>query len=117
VIPRISRLGIRALGGVLERIASGEPGEPQPTEGATEAGPFGEDYATIDWSRPARTVHDQVRAWTFAGGIGSVPGPFGELAGRRWRIGRTTLQPAAEPACRVDCGDGPLWVLEHEPAD
>ena len=39
------------------------PGDPQPSEGVTWAGHFGEDYVTVDWTQPARHIHDQVRAW------------------------------------------------------
>ena len=48
---------------VLERIEAGDPGDPQPSEGATWAPAFDEDYATVDWTQPARAIHDQVRAW------------------------------------------------------
>ena len=37
----------------LERVAAGDPGDPQPTEGASWAGHFeDDDYVRIDWSQP-----------------------------------------------------------------
>lgn len=121
VIPRLTVLGLRMLGGVIERVVDGDPGEPQPTEGVTEAGPFGDDYATIDWSMPAEAVHTQVRAWTFTPGTHSVVGPVAQLQGRRVRVLRTSLHPPddggdSQGLC-VECGDGPLWVLATEPVD
>jgi methionyl-tRNA formyltransferase len=118
VVPRLNVLALRMLRPVLARIADGDPGDPQPNEGATDAPPFGEDYATIDWSMPARYIHTQVRAWAFTPGTHSVVGPVAELGGEPVRVVRSSLDPP-DPAQshgvqRVDCGDGPLWVLETE---
>lgn len=116
-------LGSRMIGGalgllprVLERVAAGDPGDPQSDEGATWAGFLGEDYATVDWSQPRRRIHDQVRAWAFAG-PGPVVGPVAELDGRRVRLARTALSDPGDGAIRVEAGDGPLWVVKSEPLD
>ena len=100
---------------MLERVAAGDPGDVQPEEGASWAGHFGEDYAEIDWSRSAREIHNQVRAWALTFGLARGAGPVATLAGERVRVLRTSLneRPAA---MRVETGDGPLWVLAHEPA-
>lgn len=47
----------------LERVARGEPGEPQDEALASYAGFFEPEWRTIDWAAPARTVHNQVRSW------------------------------------------------------
>ena len=117
VVPRITTLGLRMLRGVFERLTEGDPDDPQPAAGVTLAGPFGEDYATIDWSTSARAVHDQVRAWTFTPGTHSVTGPTAQLDGQMVRIVRTTLRKPGDGGRRIDCGDGPLWVLEYESLD
>ncbi len=118
VVPRLTVLGLRMLPGVMERVLGREPGEPQPAEGVTEAGPFGDDYATIDWSLPAGAIHTQVRAWAFTPGTHSVTGPTADLHGRRVRVLRTSLHRPDDgdgpEAVRVECGDGPLWVLATE---
>ena len=64
--PRLLQASIDLLPRVFERLAAGDPGEPQATEGASWAGFFEEDYATIDWSQTAREIHNQVRAWAIA---------------------------------------------------
>lgn len=115
VVPRLCTLGLRMLRGVLERVAAGDPGDPQSNEGASDAEPFGLDYASIDWSMPARAVHDQVRAWAFTPGTHSVVGPIGEVDGTMVRVLRTSLDRPAEEGLRIECGDGPLWILEMEP--
>jgi methionyl-tRNA formyltransferase len=111
--PAVFAAAAELLPGVLERVARGEPGEPQDEAAASEAPFFGEDYAEVDWSRPARAVHDQVRAWAMTMGQGPVRGPWAELGGRRVRITRTSLVER-EGALRVACGDGPLWLVAWE---
>jgi hypothetical protein len=55
-------------------------------------------------------VHRQVRAWSFMPEPRRI-GPV--LAGRR--LVRTSLTPV-DGVDRIDCADGPLWVLEAVPA-
>jgi methionyl-tRNA formyltransferase len=115
IAPKLQRATAALLPRVLERIAAGDPGDPQPDEGATWAGYFGEDYAEIDWRRSAREIHDQVRAWALSFGLSPVRGPFGEIAGERVRVLRTSLVELPG-AVRVEAGDGPIWVTSSEPA-
>ena len=77
---------------------------------------FEEDYATVDWSQPARTIHDQVRAWFLTFGQGDVAGPIAELDGERVKLLRTSLTDPGDGARSVECGDGTLWIVESEPA-
>lgn len=113
--PRIGAVAVGLLPAVLARVAAGDPGDSQPTDGATWAGHFGEDYAIVDWSWPARRIHDQVRAWAFTFGLSPVVGPVAELDGQRVRLVRTSLVDPGDGARRVECGDGPLWILDVEP--
>jgi methionyl-tRNA formyltransferase len=114
--PRLGAAAFALLPEVLERVAAGDPGEPQPEEGASWAGYFGEDYTEVDWSRPARAIHDQVRAWALSFGMSPVAGPFAELDGERVRVLRTSLADPGGRARRVEAGDGSLWIVATEPA-
>jgi methionyl-tRNA formyltransferase len=115
--PRLTEAAISLLPRALERVAAGDPGDPQPAEGVTWAGHFGEDYAEVDWSRPARAIHDQVRAWAFATS-GAIEGPITELDGRRVRLTRTNLVDPGDPtAIKMQTGDGPIWVVAWEPVE
>ena len=114
------KLAVPALGllpGVLERVLAGDPGDPQDDSQATWAGHFGEDYATVDWTQPARSVHNQVRAWALTFGLSDLVAPVAELDGERVRLLRTSLRDPGSGARRVECGDGPLWILESEPVE
>jgi methionyl-tRNA formyltransferase len=71
----------------------------------------------IDWSRPAREIHNLVRAVA-----PPFPGAFGQVGGERWEIHRTRLSSrtaarALPQLCGIDgrcyltCGDGTLLAL------
>lgn len=115
--PRLIGAGLELLPGVLARVAAGDPGDPQPEEGASWAGHFEDDaYARIDWSHPARAVHDQVRAWHLTFGLSGVRAPVAELDGEQVVVLRTRLTDPGGGARRVECGDGPIWIVATEPA-
>src|SRR6476619_113177 len=52
--PKLFASGVELLAPALDRVAAGDPGDPQPEEGATWAGHFEDDeYVHVDWARPA----------------------------------------------------------------
>ena len=115
--PKLIEAGLGLLPGVLERVAAGDPGDPQPQEGASWAGHFKDDaYARIDWAQPARGVHDQVRAWHLTFGLSGVRAPVAELDGEQVVVLQTRLTDPGNGARRVECGDGPIWIVATEPA-
>ena len=114
--PKILQNSFAMLPRVFERLEAGDPGDPQSTEGVSWAGAFEEDYATVDWSQTAREIHNQVRAWRHLFGAGDIEGPIAEIDGERLKLLRTSLTEAGDGARRVACGDGPIWVVESEPA-
>ncbi|NJD28267.1 MAG: hypothetical protein FIA92_08205 [Chloroflexi bacterium] len=104
----------------MARIAAGDPGDPQAATGDEPyAGWFGDDYAEIDWSKSAGSIHDQVRAWAFAANNRGAQGPLTTLDGRRVRVTRTSLADPGErtPAVRMDCLDAPIWIVAFDPVD
>ncbi len=116
--PRMAQVALGLLPRVLERIAAGDPGDPQQVTGDEPyAHWFGEDYAEIDWSRPALEVHAQVRAWQFGQGSPGIVGPVTTLDGKRVRVTRTSRTDPGDGARRMDCGDGPLWIVAVEPLE
>jgi methionyl-tRNA formyltransferase len=113
----------------LARVARGDPGEPQDDALASAAPFFEDEWQRIDWARPRRTIHDQVRS--LIGLPGQPAGAVGTVAGRRLRILKTRLVACAGVEHRgglagaelcqdgegllVQCGDGPLWIVESVP--
>jgi methionyl-tRNA formyltransferase len=99
---------------VLERLGRGERGDPQVGEGEYQS-VFESDYWFVDLTRTAGEVHRQTRAWSFMPPVMPVLGPILERDGTSVRLLRTSLTeaPGAE---RLECADGPLWILETTPA-
>ncbi|MDQ5821704.1 MAG: methionyl-tRNA formyltransferase [Actinomycetota bacterium] len=114
VIPHMAAALQEVIPRALERIAAAEEGEPQDGDPGVYAAWFEDDFKQIDWSKPAREIHNQVRAWSFAGFVGDVEMPVGEVDGETRRIIRTSLEPAE--GTKIETGDGPIWITESEPA-
>jgi methionyl-tRNA formyltransferase len=111
---RAEALGL--LPRVLERVAAGDPGDPQSSAEASWAGHFeDDDYVRIDWSQPARTIHNQVRAWHLTFGMSGLRAPIAELDGEEVVVLQTRLTDPSGGARRVECDDGPIWVVATEP--
>jgi methionyl-tRNA formyltransferase len=96
----------------LDRLAAGEDGTPQPGGGSYESF-FDADDAWLDLSRPAPEVHRLAWAWLYAFSLDGVRGPLLELDGAPVRVLATSLTEV-EGARRLECGDGPLWIVETE---
>jgi methionyl-tRNA formyltransferase len=106
---RLAQLAPTLLAIVFERLAEGDPGEVQ--EGGEYQGRFGDDYIELDVTKTAAELHTQVRAWSF------VPprlrrGPVHDDL----RVARSSLTEV-DGAERLECADGPLWVIESEPVE
>jgi methionyl-tRNA formyltransferase len=120
-----------ALGPVWEqatpRIAAGDPGDPQDESQASYYGRIADERAwkTIDWTQPARTVHNVVRGAAFQRDL--PPGAVGHLEGVPHRITQTRLLPGSkgdgppgavvardDDMLLVQCGDGLLGVVAYE---
>jgi methionyl-tRNA formyltransferase len=129
---KVLEMALELLPDVLSRVAWEDLGEPQSEEGATYAGHFEEAYREIDWSQPARSVHLRVRACRMAAWRDGMPSAaVGLVEGQRLHVLKTELDQTTpgywgEPgklllkrddgARLIQCGDGPLWVLETEPS-
>ena len=101
------------LATVFERLGRGDRGEPQ--EGGEYQSVFEPDYWFADLTQTREEVHRQTRAWSFIPPILPLMGPLLERDGARARLLRTSLTEVAG-AERIECADGPLWIVESEPA-
>jgi methionyl-tRNA formyltransferase len=98
---------------VFDRLGRGDRGEPQ--EGGEYQSVFEADYWFVDLAQTAEEVHRQSRAWSFIPPILPEMGPLLERDGTRIRLLRTSLTevPGAE---RIECADGPVWIVESAEA-
>jgi methionyl-tRNA formyltransferase len=130
LVGRMGALVPDLLHHALQRLARGEDGDPQDETQASYASMFEPEWRIIDWSCPARTIHNQVRSWI---GMRDLPaGAIGTLSGEKLVITRTRLIPGnfagdsmpvpgtiiqRKTDCMVvQCGDGPLEVIAWGPA-
>jgi methionyl-tRNA formyltransferase len=125
LLPRMPEL----WGKALARVAAGDPGDPQDESRAFYAGIFEEAYRTIDWTQPAREIHNQCRAW-MAGLRGTIPGAVGIVDGQLIRVLRTRVATGAtgvaapgdvisrsDETLTIQTGDGAIEVLSFQPAE
>jgi len=110
--PELGLVVGEALAEALERLAAGDEGTPQEEGGSYESF-FAEDDVWLDLSRPAAEVHRLAWAWRYAMALDGSRGALLELDGEPVRVLATSLTEV-EGARRIDCGDGPLWIVETE---
>jgi methionyl-tRNA formyltransferase len=99
----------------LARVEAGDPGDPQPADGASYAGFFEPEYAEIDWTRPVAEIQRQVLAWGVAAVRPAQPGALATVDGERLRVLRV-CEDDTEGGKRTECADGALWLVRTEPA-
>jgi methionyl-tRNA formyltransferase len=96
----------------LERLASGDEGSAQEKGGEYETFFTAED-SWLDLSRPAAEAWRLVWAWNYGLIPGGTKGALLELEGKTVRVLATSLTEV-EGKPRVECADGPLWIVETE---
>jgi methionyl-tRNA formyltransferase len=112
-----------ALDEAIAKVESGDPGRPQ-EGGGFYCEAFEDEWRAVDWSRPARSVHNQVRSWT---GMETQGHARAEIEGEPVTIKRTrllgdssrvappgTVIERREEEIVVQCGDGPILVVDWE---
>ena len=89
----LAAAGADALSRVVDRLATGPvPGEPQDERLVTYAPRLERHESQIDWDRPARAVHNQIR------GLQPWPQAAARLGGRRVLLRRSTVADEASGA-------------------
>lgn len=116
----IARIGARALVAAVDALAEGRASEtPQNESDATYARKIEKSDGIIDWSRPARDIHNQIR------GLHPWPHAYSDLQGERTILLRSeverelpgvqalpgTILDAHGDQFRVQTGDGVLRLL------
>ncbi len=118
---RLAVLGANLLVQTIPRCVSGElPPRPQPTEGVTYARKLTKEDGRLDWSQPARMLHNRLRAFTpWPGTFTFLPAhPKPQLL-KVWRAELTDgsgrpgeILNADNAGITVACREGALRLLE-----
>jgi methionyl-tRNA formyltransferase len=116
---RLSRLGAEALAATLTRYGENLPeGAPQDPAKATLAPKIGREAARLDWSQPAETVANRIRAFD------PTPGAWSTLAGGEIKLFRPAVEkvsgtPGAiltRDPLRISAAAGSVAIGEVQPA-
>jgi methionyl-tRNA formyltransferase len=115
---RLARLGAELMPRALAALERGSlTFTPQPEAGVSYAAKISKDETRIDWSQPARAVHDHIR------GLSPFPGAWFELDGVRIKALRSTRgEGSGAPGRALDdrltiaCGEGAVRLLQVQRA-
>ncbi|MET7425384.1 formyltransferase family protein [Dactylosporangium sp. NPDC005555] len=108
---RLRPVLVDLLTSALVQVAQEIPGTAQDDADASTAGFIEPEFSVVDWSRPAREVHNQVRMFAF---MGRDHAPVARVGDGYLRVFRTRLEPAE--GLRVECADAPIWIVDSVPA-
>ena len=116
---RLAGLGARLLVQTVARLEAGTAERtPQDGERATYAPMLSRELSPIDWTRPAREIHDQIRGlipWPASStdllGAGVVKVFGGRETGESTSRRPGTILSADKRGIRVACGDGKVLCL------
>lgn len=112
--PKTGPIMAEALAEALGKLAAGEEGTVQTAGTGSYETFFGDDAVWLDLARPAAEVHRLAWAWRYGMRIdGGLRGAMLEVDGKPVRVLATSLIEA-DGATRVECGDGPLWIVATE---
>jgi methionyl-tRNA formyltransferase len=84
---------------MLQAVAAGAPGTPQPVEGASYAPLCTDVERWLDWTHPANQLRNQVRGWGSQGALAIIDG-------QTYHVYRTRTIPSSATA-------QPGTVIEH----
>ncbi len=104
--PRLAEIGAGLLLRTLEALARGDcPRIPQDAAGVTLAPSLPPDIGQLDWTRPARDLHNLVR------GVTPRPGAYTFRQGKRLKVWRTeVVESDAMPGAVESIGGGGITV-------
>jgi methionyl-tRNA formyltransferase len=116
---KIVAAGAPLIPGMLRAVAMGEPGTPQPLEGASYAPLCTEADRWLDWAHSARQLHNQVRGWGSQGALASIDGQTYRISRARTiassAIGRPgTALDHTDNTFLIQTGEGALLLLDYK---
>jgi methionyl-tRNA formyltransferase len=119
---RLAATGAALMAEAMSRLERGDlPLTAQPADGVVYAKKIDKAEARIDWSQPARAVHDAIRA------LSPFPGAWCEISvngkAERLKVLRSTLADGSGPPgtvmddrLAVACGNGAVRLVEVQRA-
>jgi methionyl-tRNA formyltransferase len=117
--PKLLAVGGPMIPEMLQAVAAGVHGTPQPVEGASYAPLCTEADRRLDWKLPATQLRNQVRGWGSQGALASVDGQTYLVSRARATASSTTTQPGTiidrtDNTFLVQTGEGALLLVDYK---
>lgn len=117
--PELVATGGPMIAEMLQAVAAGDPGTPQPSEGASYAPLCTDVERRLDWARPATYLRNQVRGWGSQGALATIEGQTYLACRARVIPTATTAQPGAllertDTTLLVQTGEGALLIEKYK---
>jgi methionyl-tRNA formyltransferase len=110
--PKLLAAGGPMIPDMLQAVAAGVPGTPQPLEEASYAPLCTDVERWLDWTRPAGQLRNQVRGWGSQGALATIDGQTYLVCRARTVVSSSTVQPGTI----LDYTDNTLLVQTGEDA-
>jgi methionyl-tRNA formyltransferase len=119
LFPKLLAVGGPMIPEMLQAVAAGVPGTPQPVEGASYAPLCTEADRWLDWTRPAAQLRNQVRGWGSQGALASIDGQTYLVSRARAVSSSATAHPGtildrADNTFLVQTGEGALLIVDYK---
>ena len=104
---------------MLQAVAAGVPGTPQPVEGASYAPLCTDAERWLDWARPVGQLRNQVRGWGSQGALATIDGQTYHVCRARVIASSATAQPGTildrtDNTFLVQTGEGALLIVDFK---
>jgi methionyl-tRNA formyltransferase len=118
-IPKLLAIRGPMIPEMLQAIAAGVPGTPQPIEGASYAPLCTDADRWLNWTRPAVQLRNQVRGWGSQGALASIDGQTYLVCRARTIASSATAQPGTildrtDNTFLVQTGEGALLIVDYK---
>ncbi len=117
--PKLLAAGGPMIPEMLQAVAAGLPGTPQPVEGASYAPLCTDIERWLDWSHPAWQLRNQVRGWGSQGALATIDGQTYLVRRAHVVASSTTAQPGVllettDTTLLVQTAEGALLIEEFK---
>jgi methionyl-tRNA formyltransferase len=117
--PKLLAAGGPMIPEMLQAVAAGVPGMPQPLEEASYAPLCTDVERWLDWTHPAEQLRNQVRGWGSQGALATIDGQTCFVCRARAVASSATAQPGAllehtDNTLLVQTGEGALLIEDFK---
>jgi methionyl-tRNA formyltransferase len=117
--PKLLAVGKPMIPEMLQAVAAGLPGTPQPLEEASYAPLCTDAERWLDWTNPAGQLRNQVRGWGSQGALAIIDGQTYLVRRARVVASSTTAQSGAildrtDNTFLVQTGEGALLIVDYK---